>query len=413
MLRPTKAYHHWLKQLKERIRSAQIKAALKVNAELLSLYWHLGNEIIDKEKSADWGDKWLYKLSDDLMSEFPEMKGFSHTNLKYIRRWVGFYNSNSVIGQQVVAQIENLASAQQPVGSIVQQVAGQLPKSSKRQQAVARSVKKTAAQKGRKKAGAILPKVAAQFGQQAVDQLPAMLTTIPWGHHLQIITKCKDINEALFYIAQTTEHNWSRAVLVHQMETGLYKRKGKALSNFEYTLPAPQNDLARELLKSSYNLDFLGLSEKANEKELEDALINHLINFLLELGNGFAFIGRQYMVKVEEQEFFIDLLFYHTRLHAYVVVELKMDDFKPEYAGKLNFYLSVIDDKLKTKDDQPSIGLLLCKKAGKLVVEYALKNMNKPMSVSEYHLTEKIPAKMKGKLPTIKEIEAGLKEIAE
>ncbi|MDX2047590.1 MAG: PDDEXK nuclease domain-containing protein [Chitinophagaceae bacterium] len=375
MLKPTQAYRQWLKQLKERIRSAQIKAALKVNAELLTLYWELGREIIEKEKEVPWGQGLIEQLSKDLLSEFPEMKGFSVTNLYYIKRWFLFYNQQD--------------------NPILPQVVAELSKNQKLPQPVAKSKTKKIVQ------------------QTAALIVPQLVGQIPWGHHREIISKCKDINEALFYIAQTAEHNWSRSVLVHQMETGLYKRKGKALSNFEYTLPAPQSDLARELLKSSYNLDFLGLGEKANEKELEDALISHLIKFLLELGNGFAFIGRQYMVKVEEQEFFIDLLFYHTRLHAYVVVELKIDEFKPEYAGKLNFYLSVIDDKLKTKDDQPSIGLLLCKKAGKLVVEYALKNMNKPMSVSEYHLTEKIPAKMKGKLPTIKEIEAGLKEIAE
>lgn len=236
---------------------------------------------------------------------------------------------------------------------------------------------------------------------------------IPWGHHREIITKCKDINEALFYISETTKNNWSRAVLVHQMESGLYKRKGKALSNFETTLPKPQSDLAKELLKNPYNFEFLSLSEQANERELEDELINHLIKFLLELGNGFAFLGRQYLVRVEEQEYYMDLLFYHTRLHAYVVVELKIDEFKPEYAGKLNFYLSVIDDQLKTKDDQPSIGLFLCKKAGRLVVEYSLKNINKPIGVSEYQLTEKIPAALKGKLPTIKQIEKELKNISE
>ena len=226
------------------------------------------------------------------------------------------------------------------------------------------------------------------LGNNLLTKFPPCLLLFP-GYHLQIITKCKDIKEALYYISQTTQHNWSRSVLVHQMESGLYKRKGKALSNFEYTLPAAQSDLAKELLKNPYNLGFLSLNEQASEKELEDALITHLIKFLLELGSGFAFIGRQHLVKVEDQEFFIDLLFYHTRLHAYIVVELKIDDFKPEYAGKLNFYLSAIDDQLRTKEDQPSVGLLLCKKAGKLVVEYSLKNINKPIGVSEYHLTEK------------------------
>jgi predicted nuclease of restriction endonuclease-like (RecB) superfamily len=394
MLKPTKTYINWLQQLKERVRSSQIKAALKVNAELLGLYWDLGKEIIDKEKNSEWGDKLIPQLSKDLLAEFPEIKGFSRSNLYYIRQWVVYYK-NSKIVQQPVAQLETSEFIQQAVGQIEKLV-------DKEQKVATQIVQQPIGQISGKKSV-----------QQPADQIPLILTTIPWGHHLQIITKCKDINEALFYISETTKNNWSRSVLLHQMESGLYKRKGKALSNFEYTLPPPQSDLAKELLKNPYNLGFLSLGEQASEKELEDALITHLIKFLLELGSGFAFLGRQYLVKVEEQDFYIDLLFYHIRLHAYVVVELKIDEFKPEYAGKLNFYLSVIDEQLKTKDDQPSIGLLLCKKAGRLVVEYSLRNVNKPIGVSEYHLTEKIPAKMKGKLPTIEEIEQELKDIAE
>lgn len=372
MAKANRTYNQWLKELKERIRSAQIKAALRVNAELLGLYWQLGTEIVDKERTAPWGSAFLPQLSKDLKAEFPELKGFSLTNLKYIRIWVEFYKT--AIGQQVVDQL-----------NIPFELGVESPKSSK--------------------------KLIKNFGQQPVDQIPAFLTTIPWGHHLQIITKCKDIDEALFYIAQTTQHNWSRSVLVHQMESSLYKRKGKALTNFEYTLPKPQSDLANELLKSPYNFDFLQLGEEASERDLEDALTEQLIKFLLELGSGFAFMGRQRLLVVDNEDFFLDLLFYHTQLHCYVVVELKIDNFKPEYAGKLNFYLSAVDAQLKSKDDQPSIGLLLCKKAGKLIVEYSLKNISKPIGVSEYQLTESIPAKLKGKLPTIKQIEKELKNI--
>lgn len=250
--------------------------------------------------------------------------------------------------------------------------------------------------------------------QQSVAPIvPQLVGQIPWGHHREIITKCKDIKEALFYISQTTQHNWSRSVLVHQMESGLYKRKGKALTNFEYTLPKPQSDLANELLKNPYHFDFLMLGPEASEKELEDALLTHLTKFLLELGAGFAFLGRQYKMTVEDKDYELDLLFYHIRLRCHIVIELKIDDFKPEYAGKLNFYLSAADAQLKTKEDQPSIGLLLCKKAGKLTVEYSLKDIGKPIGVSEYKLTEKIPAGLKGKLPTIKEIERELKDINE
>lgn len=373
MAKAYRTYNQWLKDLKERIRSAQIKAALRVNAELLGLYWQLGTEILDKERTASWGSAFLPQLSKDLKKEFPELKGFSLTNLKYVRIWVEFYKT--AIGQQLVDQLSLLPAI----------------------------VNKSSATTKLKK----------KFSQQPVDQIPAFLSTIPWGHHLQIITKCKDIDEALFYIGQTTQHNWSRSVLVHQMESSLYKRKGKALTNFEYTLPKPQSDLANELLKSPYNFDFLQLGEEASERDLETALTDQLIKFLLELGNGFAFIGRQKLLVVDKEDFFLDLLFYHTQLHCYVVVELKIDNFKPEYAGKLNFYLSAVDAQLKTEDDQPSIGLLLCKKAGKLIVEYSLKNISKPIGVSEYQLTESIPARLKGKLPTIKQIEKELKNITE
>ncbi len=385
MAKSDKAYKQWLLQLKERVRSAQIKAALKVNAELLALYWDIGNEILDKETNAGWGDKLVEQVAKDLSAEFPDVKGFSRRNLFYAKRFVDFWSKPELV-QQAVALIETNRTVQQAVAPIVQQPVGQKPKKK-------------------------LPQVVAQFSQQPVDQIPAFLTTIPWGHHLQIITKCKKIEEALFYIEQTTQHNWSRSVLVHQMESGLYKRKGKALTNFEYTLPKPQSDLANELLKNPYNFDFLQLGEEASERDLETALTDHLIKFLLELGAGFAFIGRQQLLVVDKEDFFLDLLFYHTKLHCYVVVELKIDNFKPEYAGKLNFYLSAVDAQLKSKEDQPSIGLLLCKKAGKLIVEYSLKNIGKPIGVSEYQLTESIPGKMKGKLPTIKQIEKELKDI--
>lgn len=381
MAKPDNAYKQWLLQLKERVRTAQMKAALKVNAELLTLYWDLGSEIIDKEKNTAWGQKIIPKLSADLLNEFPDLKGFSRTNLFYIRKWFLFYSN---------------------APQIVPQAVGQLPVSSKGQQAVAQ----------------ILPQPVAKSGKKTVQQpvapiVPQLVGQIPWGHHREIISKCKDIEEALFYIAQTTQHNWSRSVLVHQMESGLYKRKGKALTNFEYTLPKPQSDLANELLKNPYNFDFLQLGSAASERDLETALTDHLIKFLLELGAGFAFMGRQHLLVVDKEDFFLDLLFYHTKLHCYVVVELKIDNFKPEYAGKLNFYLSAVDAQLKSKEDQPSIGLLLCKKAGKLIVEYSLKSIGKPIGVSEYQLTESIPVKMKGKLPTIKQIEKELKDITD
>lgn len=382
MAKPDKAYINWLRQLKERVRTAQIKASLKVNAELLNLYWDLGREIQEKEKEINWGNKLIEQLSKDLLSEFPDMKGFSVTNLYYIKRWFLFYNGADNKRSQAISQI-------------LPQLVAELPATKKLPQLVAKSSSRKTVQ------------------QPVAAIVPQLVGQIPWGHHREIITKCKDVKEALFYIAQTTQHNWSRSVLVHQMESGLYKRKGKALTNFEYTLPKPQSDLANELLKNPYNFDFLQLGEEASERDLETALTDHLIKFLLELGAGFAFIGRQQLLVVDKEDFFLDLLFYHTKLHCYVVVELKIDNFKPEYAGKLNFYLSAVDAQLKAKEDQASIGLLLCKKAGKLIVEYSLKNIGKPIGVSEYQLTESIPGKMKGKLPTIKQIEKELKDITD
>ncbi|MFH1440419.1 MAG: PDDEXK nuclease domain-containing protein [Candidatus Omnitrophota bacterium] len=333
-----KEYKVWLADIKARVRSSQIKAALSVNTELLKLYWSMGENIVIRQKNTKWGDSLLLRLSRDLMAEFPEMKGFSERNLKYIRQWFLFYTKRETIRQQLVAQI----------------------------------------------------------------------TKIPWGHNIAIISKCKDIKEALFYVQNTIKHSWSRSVLIHQMESGLFKRGGKAITNFPLTLPKPQSDLARQTLKDPYIFDFLSMSADYNERDLENKLIEHLTSFLLELGAGFAFIGRQVSVQVGVREFFIDLLFYHTRLHCYVGVELKTGDFEPEYAGKLNFYIKAIDSQLHKEGDMPTIGLLLCKSRDKLVAEYALSDIHKPIGVSEYKLTHSLPRKLKSSFPTVEEIEKEL-----
>ena len=342
-----KDYSSWLKELKNKIRSVHIKAAVKVNTEMLNFYWDLGADIIEKQAIAKWGDGFLSKLSQDLMVEFPDMKGFSLSNLKYIKQWYLFYSRHEPIGQQLVGQLEKT------------------------------------------------------IGQQLVSQ-------IPWGHNLVIISKIKNTNEALFYVQKTIQNNWSRAVLTHQIESGLYGREGKAITNFKATLPEPQSDLAHQTLKDPYSFDFLMLREKHDEKELEDALINHVTRFLLEMGAGFSYIGRQYRLDINGDEFFVDLLFYHIRLHCYVVVELKAVKFKPEFAGKLNFYVSAVDGILKTEQDNPTIGILICKSKNKTVVEYALKDIHKPIGVSEYTITKNLPEEFKSSLPSIEEIEAEL-----
>ena len=354
-----KEYRAWLTDIKFRIRTVQIKAAASVNSELLRFYWSLGADIVAKQTTAKWGDGLLIQLSRDLMAEFPETKGFSERNLKYIRQWYLFYSRNRAIGQQPVAQFEK-------------QVAVRFPHD--------------------------------EFGQQVVAQI----TAIPWGHNIAIIAKCKDVEEAFYYVQNTQVHNWSRSVLVHQIESGLYQREGRSVTNFAVALPKPQSDLAKQTLKDPYIFDFLSMTSEYNERDLEKSLIEHITQFLLELGAGFAYIGRQVQIQVGEREFFIDLLFYHTRLHCYVVIELKTMEFEPEHAGKLNFYIKAIDSQFRKEGDQQTIGILLCKNKDKLVAEYALSDIHKPMGVSEYQLTQALPDDLKPSLPSIEDIEREL-----
>ena len=242
------------------------------------------------------------------------------------------------------------------------------------------------------------------IAQQAVAQLHS----IPWGHNLAIISKCKSQQEALYYVQNTLSYGWSRSVLVHQIESALWQREGQALNNFSQTLPAVQSELAQQTLKDPYVFDFLSLSKEHTERELEQGLIQHITQFLLELGAGFAYLGRQVPLQVGERDFFLDLLFYHTRLHCYLVIELKTVEFEPEYAGKLNFYLKAVDEQLRSEDDQPTIGLLLCKSKDKLVAEYALSDIHKPIGIAEYQLLRKLPEALSSKLPSIEQIEAEL-----
>lgn len=242
------------------------------------------------------------------------------------------------------------------------------------------------------------------IAQQAASQLMG----IPWWHHVVILSKCKQHNEALYYVQATLAHGWSRSVLVHQIESGLWQREGKAITNFAHTLPAVQSDLAVQMLKDPYTFDFLSLTPEHTERELETALIDHITQFLLELGAGFAYMGRQVPLQVGERDFFLDLLFYHARLHCYVVVELKTVDFEPEFAGKLNFYLRAVDEQLRREGDQPTIGLLLCKSKDRLVAEYALSDMQKPMGLSTYHLSHTLPEALQGQLPSIEQLEREL-----
>jgi predicted nuclease of restriction endonuclease-like (RecB) superfamily len=361
-------YKDWLKELKGKVRSAQLKAAVAVNTELILLYWDLGKMITEKQTA--WGTNFLEQLSKDLKVEFPEMAGFSRRNLSNAANFYQFYNNS--IWQQPVAKLEIASDKpneliQQSVGLIGQQPVDHLQTSS-------------------------------TIGQQLVAQ-------IPWSHNILIFSKSKDIQEAQFYIQQTIENGWSRDVLKSQLKSNLYERQGKAINNFKNTLPATSSDLAQQLLKDPYQFDFLSLTETYKERELETALVENITKFLLELGSGFAYVGKQVPLEIGGQEYFIDLLFYHLKLRAYVVIELKATDFIPEFAGKLSFYLSATNDLLKHPTDNPTIGLLICKNKNNIVAEYALSNINHPIGVSEYELSKLFPEELKSSLPTIEEIE--------
>ena len=233
------------------------------------------------------------------------------------------------------------------------------------------------------------------------------------GSHPVILEKLSDPADALFYVQKTIENNWSRAVLTHQIESGLHLREGKAIDNFEATLPQPESDLARQLLRDPYNFDFLTLTERHNERELEDGLLEHLTKFLLELGAGFAFVGRQYKINVDSDDYSIDLLFYHLQLHCYVVIDLKVVKFQPEFAGKMNFYISAVDSQVRTEADGPTLGILICKSKSDIKVEYSLRDLTKPIGVSEYQITENLPDDLRSSLPTIEQIEAELGEVGD
>ena len=330
-------YTRFLSSLKERIRTAQVRAALAVNKELVLLYWQIGKDILERQAQEGWGAKVISKLAKDLKAEFPEMKGLSRTNLLYMRAFADTYTDEQIV-QQLVGQI-------------------------------------------------------------------------PWGHNVRILDSVKNQDERIWYIQQTIENGWSRAVLEHQIETKLYQRQGKAITNFDRALPQPQSELAQQILKSPYNFDFLSLGKEAQERDLERALIAHMRDFLLELGVGFSFVGSQYALEVADQEFRIDLLFYHLKLRCFIVIDLKMGKFEPAYSGQINFYVNAVDDLLRHPDDQPTIGLVLCKSKENTIVEYSLRGISTPIGVST-HSIEQLPEQLQESLPTVERLQQELNEAA-
>jgi predicted nuclease of restriction endonuclease-like (RecB) superfamily len=323
-------YSAFLAELKQRIRDAQLRASVAVNSQLVLLYWRIGRDILVRQDHERWGAKVIDRLSVDLKKSFPEMKGFSPRNLKYMRAFAEAWPEE-------------------------------------------------------------------EFVQEALAQ-------ITWYHNVTLIEKLASTEDRIWYARASVQNGWSRSVLVHQIETGLHRRSGKAITNFEKTLPPAESDLARQITKDPYVFDFLTLGEDVQERELERGLLAHLQHFLLELGTGFAFVGSQYRLEVGGSEFLIDLLFYHLKLRRYMVIDLKTVAFQPEFAGKMNFYLAAVDDLLRHPDDEPAIGLIICKTKNQVVAEYALRNLTTPIGISEYHLAQVLPSVLEGSLPTIEEL---------
>lgn len=354
--------------IKRRIRHAQTRAVLAVNAELLRLYWDIGALIDQRQKQEGWGAAVIPRLAKDLHNELPEEKGFSERNIK---RMLAFYRGYPHLGARTT-------------GTEVPQPVAQMAGGKKRPQAVA------------------------QTADMASIFPPELLLSVPWGHHAELIAKVKDANTRQWYMRATIENGWSRNILVMQIETAAHQRQGNAASNFALRLPSPDSDLVQQTLKDPYLFDFLTLEAGFHERELETGLIAHLEKFLLELGQGFAFVGRQYHLDLGGDDFYIDLLFYHLKLRCYVVIDLKRGDFKPEYAGKMNFYCNVVDDQLRHESDRPTIGLILCQQPNRVLAEYALRGVDKPIGVSSFEITRALPKTLKSALPSIEQIEREL-----
>lgn len=339
-------YKNWISDLAERFKNSQIKAASHVNSEMLQFYWSIGRDISHMQLTAKYGSGFYKRLSSDLKTVLPDIGSFSVTNLKYMKYFYDLY-AESTNRPQLVDDFSSLE----------------------------------------------------------------IIYQIPWGHHRCIIDKCRnDCKKALFYVGKVIENNWSRAVLLNFLDTDLYERQGKAITNFQATLPAVQSDLAQAITKDPYNFDFLTMTERYNEKELKDALMDNITKFLLELGSGFSFVGREYRLEIGESENFIDMLFFNIKLKCYVVLEVKVTKFEPSFAGQLGTYVVAVNHQLKEEWQNPAVGLLVCKSMDKIEAQYALESTSQPLGVSSYELSKLIPEDFKGSLPTIEELEAELNE---
>ena len=354
-------YRNWVRELKQRYLAARLKASVDANRTLLEYYWSLGRDIADKQYANTYGSKFYEILSHDLRSEMPEEKGFSETNLKYMYY---FYRLYYQLIENHPQDVDDFRNRNHPQG--------------------------------------------------VDDFVLKEICSIPWFHQRTIIDKSKgDAKKALFFVRKVIENSWGRDVLLNFLGTDLYERQAKAITNFSKTLPAPQSDLAQQTTKDPYVFNFLAMTEDYNERELEDALVANVTKFLVELGTGFAYMGRQYRLQVGEKEIFIDLLFYNTRIHAYCCVELKTGSFEASHLGQLGLYVTAVNHQLKTEYDNPTIGLLICKDKDNIEAQYSLEAYNLPLGISQYELSKLIPKEIKSSLPSIEQIESTLEHLSE
>jgi len=354
LLNIDKSYTEWIKGISEKFRRSQIKAATSVNSEMLKFYWNLGREITEKKSQYQWGDKFFENLSRDLKALIPGIKSFSATNLRYMQRFYLLYPKVDTI----LSQVEEESAVQD---------------------------------------------------EQIVPQVGEEIFMIPWGHHKVIMDKYQDdVNKAMFFVHKTIANNWSRGMLENFVDTDLYERQGHAITNFKSALPQPHGELAQEITKDPYTFDFVSIAENYREKELNDALEKNIAKFLLELGSGFAYMGREYRIKVGSTEQFLDMLFYNTKLHCYIVVEIKTRKFEASSLGQLGTYVAAVNHELRTETDNPTIGILICKTKDNVLAKYALEAINEPIGISEYELAKLFPADFKGTLPTVEEIESNV-----
>jgi len=357
-------YAQWRKDIEHLIDTAKLHTALNVNVGTLTLYWNIGKSILQKQEQEGWGKQVIEQLSKDLISRYPDDRGYSVRNLRYMKRFASAYPDFPIL-QVPLAELKELP---------------------------------------------ILQATLAELENEGREFVQVPLAQISWYHHISLLPKVKDKAERAYYITETAQNGWSRDVMLLQIDNGYIHAKGHAINNFEQTLPPPQSDLARYIFKDPYNFSFIGTVALQNELDIEKSLTSKITDFLLEMGRGFAYIGRQYHISVDGDDYYIDLLMYHLKLHCYVVVELKAVEFKPEFVSKLNFYISAVDDLVKSPEDKPTIGLLLCRTKSNKKAEFSLRGITQPMGIAQYE-TEKLFADVASALPQIEEIEKSVEDL--